>query len=133
MKNVKYLENKIKKTITIICFTFIAIGANLCFSYANNNTNIYIYNPPPSDVYFIKFIHHSPSYGLSFFETGNCRHWTPHNANNCREGKYYVKNQIIYITWNNGQKETLEIYYKSNGSAYINYKGRTYYENYNGN
>lgn len=81
--------------------------------------------------YYIEFMHYSSSYGLSFFKTGNCRHWTPANRYDCRSGEYYVEDEIIYITWDNGQRERLKLEYDNNGRAYIYYKGKYYYDGYN--
>lgn len=83
--------------------------------------------------YYIEFMHYSNSYGLSFFKTGNCRHWTPENRYDCRSGKYYVQDEIIYITWDNGQQERLKLQYDKKGRAYVYYRGRYYYDGYSSN
>lgn len=85
------------------------------------------------DRYYIDFSHYSNSYGLYFSKNGTCRHWTPSNKYNCRDGEYYVVDQIIYITWDNGQQERVELKYRSDGSAYVYYKGMYYYDGYRSN
>lgn len=120
---------KMKKIILVFIALFTLIGFNN--SYATPSPSNGSYNQ--SGAYYIEFMHNSNSYGLCFFNTGGCRHWTPKNKYNCREGRYYVQNGTIYITWNNGQQETLQLKYDSNGRAYIYYKGKTYYDGYTSN
>lgn len=116
------------KQLVLICIAMFAIGG-FANSYATNETPSYS-STYQNNRYYITFMHSSSTYGLSFFDNGGCRHWTPANAYNCRSGKYYVQNQIIYITWDNGQQESIELKYDNRGNAYIVYKGRTYYDGY---
>ncbi len=110
-----------------ICLFFL-IGGFIC-TYANINGNTDIPNSYQGNRYYIKFMH-TGSHGLCFFEGGGCRHWTPSNAYDCRTGQYYVEDEVIYITWDNGQRESVRLNYDSRGQAYIYYRGKTYYDGY---
>lgn len=118
------------RKLFIICIALFTIGG-FANSYAHEMPNQNVANTYQNNIYYINFMHYSSTYGLCFFDNGYCRHWTPANAKNCRSGKYYVQNQIIYITWDNGQQERVELKYDDRGNAYINYRGRTYYDGYN--
>lgn len=118
------------KKIVIICTALFAIGG-IIQSKANELSHQLSFNSSESHKYYIEFMHTSSSYGLCFFKNGGCRHWTPANAYNCRCGTYYVYDEIIYITWDNGQLEKITINYNYDGKAFINYKGRTYYDGFN--
>lgn len=124
------------KKVILVFFTILGVSV-LNFTNANNkiNTNCVIEESQMClmDRYYIDFSHYSNSYGLYFFKNGSCRHWTPSNKYNCRTGEYYVVDQIIYITWDNGQQERVELKYRSDGSAYVYYKGRNYYDGYRSN
>lgn len=118
------------KQVFLFVLLFVVLG--FTNSYANEMPNQKVSSTTyQNNSYYINFMHYSSTYGLCFFDNGICRHWTPANAKNCRSGKYYVQNQIIYITWGNGQQERVELKYDNRGNEYINYKDRTYYDGYN--
>ena len=47
-----------------------------------------------------------------------------------KSGVYYISNNVIYITWDNGHKEQASLSYSSDGKAIIKYNGKTLYEKF---
>lgn len=47
-----------------------------------------------------------------------------------KKGTYYINNGTIYITWENGHKETAKLTYTSNGNAIVTYNNIKMYEKY---